>query len=67
MPADMASWLLCKKQLNTKLAIVLTDFDINPLWLCHHYSLYFVAIEELENTFCAWVIGLIGVDGRHSD
>jgi len=48
MPADMTSWLLCKKELETHHAIVLTDFEINPLWLCHHYSLYFVALEETK-------------------
>lgn len=48
LPADMTSWLICKSKINALHAVVTTDFDINPLWLCHHYSLYFVAIEETK-------------------
>src|SRR5213075_2697838 len=27
-------------------AIVVTDFDVHAMWLCHHYDQYFVAIDE---------------------
>ena len=48
LPADMISWLHCKGRLSTQHAVIITDFDIHPLWLCHHYSRYFVAIEEIR-------------------
>lgn len=46
LPADMTSWLICKKRLWAQHAVVLTDFDLNTMWLCQHYSGYFVALEE---------------------
>lgn len=46
LPADMTSWLICQGRIKTQHAIVITDFDINPMWLSHHYARYFVAIEE---------------------
>lgn len=46
LPADMTSWLLCKKKLSAQHAVVITDYEINPMWLCHHYSMYFVAANE---------------------
>ena len=27
-------------------AIIVTDFDVHAMWLCHHYEQYFVAIDE---------------------
>lgn len=48
LPADMVSWLTCKGSFFAQHAIVITDFDIHPLWLCHHYSTYFVAIDEIQ-------------------
>ena len=35
-PADMISWLICKKRLSTQNAVVVTDFELNPLGLCQH-------------------------------
>ncbi len=46
LPADMISWLLCKQKIATQHAVVLTDFDIHAVWLCHHYSKYFVPLDE---------------------
>lgn len=46
LPADMISWLICRKRLWAQHGIVITDFELNPMWLCQHYSRYFVAIEE---------------------
>ncbi len=48
LPADLISWMICKKKLWAQHAIVITDFDLNPMWLCQHYSRYFVAIEEAK-------------------
>lgn len=46
LPADMISWLICKGEIQTRQAIVVTDFDIHSAWLCNHYSRYFVALDE---------------------
>ena len=46
LPAEIISWLKAKKQLPSRQAIVVTDFDIHAMWLCHHYEQYFVALEE---------------------
>ncbi|MBX9725169.1 MAG: glycosyltransferase [Candidatus Obscuribacterales bacterium] len=48
LPADMISWLICKRRLWAQHAVVLTDFDLHTIWLCHHYSRYFVAIDETK-------------------
>ena len=48
LPAEIISWLKRKKRINTRQAIVVTDFDIHAFWLCHHYEHYFVAIEETK-------------------
>ncbi|MSQ47065.1 MAG: glycosyltransferase [Deltaproteobacteria bacterium] len=46
LPAEMVSWLKAKERLATKQAIVVTDFDVHAMWLCHHFEHYFVALEE---------------------
>ena len=46
LPAEIISWLKAKERLTTRQAIVVTDFDVHALWLCHHYERYFVALEE---------------------
>lgn len=46
LPAEIISWLKPKGKISSKQAIVVTDFDIHALWLCHHYERYFVALEE---------------------
>lgn len=46
LPAEIISWLKAKKRLDTRQAIVVTDFDVHAMWLCHHYEHYFVALEE---------------------
>lgn len=48
LPADIISWLLCNDLTNALHAVVLTDFDVHPVWLCHHYARYFVAIDETK-------------------
>lgn len=46
LPAEIMSWLICRKRVETKLAICVTDFDVHSMWLCHHYYRYFVALDE---------------------
>jgi processive 1,2-diacylglycerol beta-glucosyltransferase len=46
LPAEIISWLKAKKRLKSRQAIVVTDFDIHAMWLCHHYEQYFVPLDE---------------------
>ncbi|HEV7860046.1 MAG TPA: glycosyltransferase [Pyrinomonadaceae bacterium] len=46
LPAEIISWLKAKERINTRQAIVVTDFDVHAMWLCHHYEQYFVALDE---------------------
>lgn len=46
LPAEIISWLKAKERIMCRQAIVVTDFDVHALWLCHHYERYFVALEE---------------------
>jgi processive 1,2-diacylglycerol beta-glucosyltransferase len=48
LPAEIISWLKQKNRLDTRQAIVVTDFDLHALWLCRHYEHYFVALEETK-------------------
>ena len=46
LPAEIVSWLKAKERLASRQAIIVTDFDVHAMWLCHHYEQYFVAIDE---------------------
>jgi processive 1,2-diacylglycerol beta-glucosyltransferase len=46
LPAEIISWLKAKRRLASRQAIVVTDFDMHAMWLCHHYEQYFVALDE---------------------
>ncbi|HSK72405.1 MAG TPA: glycosyltransferase, partial [Pyrinomonadaceae bacterium] len=46
LPAEIISWLRAKRKINFPQAIVVTDFDVHAMWLCHHFERYFVALEE---------------------
>ena len=46
LPAEIVSWLKSKERLSSRQAIIVTDFDVHAMWLCHHYEQYFVAIDE---------------------
>jgi processive 1,2-diacylglycerol beta-glucosyltransferase len=48
LPSEIISWLKEKKRLTTQQAIIVTDFDVHAMWLCHHYEHYFVAMEETK-------------------
>ena len=46
MPAGIISWLIRHGRINTRQAVVVTDFDIHMHWLCQNHVHYFVAIDE---------------------
>jgi len=46
LPAEIVSWLKAKERITARQAIIVTDFDVHAMWLCHHYEQYFVAIDE---------------------
>ena len=46
LPAEIISWLIGKRRLSTRQAIVVTDFDVHAQWLFPNYAHYFVAIDE---------------------
>ena len=46
LPAEIISWLKAKRRTRARQAVVVTDFDVHAMWLCHHYEQYFVALEE---------------------
>ncbi len=48
LPAEIISWLKAKRRLNTRQAIIITDFDVHAMWLCRHYEHYFVALDETK-------------------
>src|SRR5262245_5588490 len=46
LPAEIISCLKAKRRLSCAQAIVVTDFVVHAMWLCHHCEHYFVALEE---------------------
>src|SRR5258705_11182563 len=46
LPAEIVSWLKAKERIASRQTIIVTDFDVHAMWLCHHYEQYFVAIDE---------------------
>jgi processive 1,2-diacylglycerol beta-glucosyltransferase len=48
LPAEIISWLKAKHRIETRQAIVITDFDIHAFWLCRHFEHYFVALDETK-------------------
>jgi processive 1,2-diacylglycerol beta-glucosyltransferase len=46
LPAEIIAWLRSKGRLATRQAIVVTDFDVQGMWLTHHVDRYFVALDE---------------------
>lgn len=48
LPAEIISYLISKNKLQTKLAIVVTDFDAHAMWLSRVFHHYFVALEETK-------------------
>ncbi len=48
LPAEIISWLTAKGKISFPQAIVVTDFDVHAMWLCHHFERYFVALDETK-------------------
>jgi processive 1,2-diacylglycerol beta-glucosyltransferase len=46
LPAEILAWLVAKKKLRTRNAIVITDYDVHALWLCRTVDRYYVALPE---------------------
>src|SRR5262245_35746697 len=46
LPAEIISWLRSQGRLETRQAVVLTDFDVHAMWLYRHVDRYFVALDE---------------------
>jgi processive 1,2-diacylglycerol beta-glucosyltransferase len=46
LPAEIIAWLIAKKKLSARHAIVVTDYDVHALWLCRTLDRYYVALEE---------------------
>jgi len=56
LPAEIVSWLKARERIASRQAIVVTDFDVHAMWLCHHYEQYFVAIDEARAYLTALAI-----------
>ena len=48
LPAEIIAWLIAKKKLLARSAIVITDYDVHAMWLCRTVDRYFVALPEAE-------------------
>ncbi len=46
LPAEIISHLIEKRVIQTRLSIVVTDFDFHAMWLSRVFHHYFVALEE---------------------
>ena len=46
LPAEIIAWLIAKKKLCARNAIVVTDYDVHAMWLCRTVNRYYVAIPE---------------------
>ena len=46
LPGEILAWLIAKKKLQAKNAIVVTDYDVHAMWLCRTVARYYVAIPE---------------------
>ncbi len=46
LPAEIIAWLIAKRELRARNAIVVTDYDVHAMWLCRTVDRYYVAIDE---------------------
>jgi len=46
LPAEILAWLIAKKKLRARHAIVVTDYDVHAMWLCRTVDRYYVALQE---------------------
>jgi processive 1,2-diacylglycerol beta-glucosyltransferase len=48
LPSGIISSLKAEAKIDVLNAVVVTDFDVHAMWLCHHVEQYFVALEETK-------------------
>jgi processive 1,2-diacylglycerol beta-glucosyltransferase len=48
LPAEIIAWLIAKRKLRARNAIVVTDYDVHAMWLCQTVDRYYVAMEEAK-------------------
>jgi processive 1,2-diacylglycerol beta-glucosyltransferase len=48
LPSGIISSLKAEEKVKVLNAVVITDFDVHAMWLCHHVEQYFVALEETK-------------------
>jgi processive 1,2-diacylglycerol beta-glucosyltransferase len=48
LPSGIISSLKAEAKIKVLNAVVVTDFDVHAMWLCHHVEQYFVALEETK-------------------
>jgi processive 1,2-diacylglycerol beta-glucosyltransferase len=48
LPSGIISSLKAEDKVKVLNTVVVTDFDVHALWLCHHVEQYFVALEETK-------------------
>src|SRR6266704_1022860 len=46
LPAEIIAWLIAKRKLHARHAIVVTDYDVHAMWLCRTVDRWYLAIEE---------------------
>lgn len=46
LPSEILAWLIAKRKLVARNAIVVTDYDVHALWLCQTVDRYYVALPE---------------------
>ena len=46
LPAEILAWLIAKKKLVARHAIVVTYYDVHALWLCRTVDRYYLALPE---------------------
>jgi processive 1,2-diacylglycerol beta-glucosyltransferase len=59
LPGEILAWLIAKKKLRARNAIVVTDYDVHALWLCRTVDRYYVAIPE-----AAEYLRALGIPGQ---
>lgn len=46
LPAEIIAWLVARRKLRARHAVVVTDFDVHALWLCRAVDRYYLGCEE---------------------
>ena len=46
LPGEILAWLIARKKLRARNAIVITDYDVHALWLVRTVDRYYVALPE---------------------